>query len=131
VLLGNGVGSFGNYVVARSGSSVATAAFQGSASISLGAGAGDGFAGGLQCVVSYSGAFTVTRHNYLNIVQPTLTSGAAITNGCFARFNAAAGTHVAVDAATTKTTPGGVDAWVKINVNGTVLYMPAYTSKTA
>ena len=46
------------------------------------------------------------------------------------RFPAAAGTHSTVDAGTTKTTPGTVNAWVVININGTEHYIPAYTSKT-
>ncbi len=78
-------------------------------------------------------ALTVTRHNYFDLVTPGLTGAgpAALTDACVFRFGAAAGTHKAVDAATTKTTPNLVDAWVKVNVNGVVLYMPAYTSKTA
>ena len=46
-------------------------------------------------------------------------------------FDAAAGTHKAVDSGTTKTSPGTVSVWMKINVNGTVHYVPAYTSKTS
>jgi uncharacterized protein YijF (DUF1287 family) len=43
---------------------------------------------------------------------------------------AAAGTHKAVASGTTKTSPGAVSAWVKININGTIHYMPAYTNTT-
>jgi acetaldehyde dehydrogenase (acetylating) len=46
------------------------------------------------------------------------------------RFDAAIGTHKAVDSGTTKTSPGTVSAWVKININGATHYMPAYASKT-
>ncbi len=76
-----------------------------------------------------NGAFTVTRYNYILIQNTTGTS--TITNGCVLRFNAAAGTHKAVDAATTKTTPGAVDAWMKHNINSTVFFQPLYLSKTA
>lgn len=46
-------------------------------------------------------------------------------------FTLDAGTHPAVQSGTTKTTPGGVDAWLALDVNGTTYYVPAYTSKTA
>jgi len=78
----------------------------------------------------FSGAHTVTRHNYLDLKNPALSS-TSLTDACVARFDAAAGAHKAVDSGTTKTTPGTVDAWLKFNVNGTLYYVPAYTSKTA
>lgn len=46
-------------------------------------------------------------------------------------FQLGAGTHPAVNSGTTKTTPGGVDAWMVVDVNGTTYYSPLYTSKTA
>lgn len=97
----------------------------------LAASPADDYAAGLRLDPGYTGAFTVTRHNYIDALTPTLAASAVVTDACLVRFDAAAGTHKAVDAATTKTTPGGVDAWVKVNVNGTVMYVPAYTSKTA
>lgn len=75
-----------------------------------------------------NGAFTLTRLNYLELTQFSGTS--TVTDATVFRFPAAAGTHKAIDAGTTKTTPGTVNTWVKINVNGTVNYIPAYTSKT-
>lgn len=95
----------------------------------------DGYAGALTLDPGYTAATaqTVTRHNYID-VQNVSNAGAgpsAVTDAAVMRFDAAAGTHLAVDAATTKTTPGGVDAWMKINVNGTLHYVPSYTSKTA
>ena len=45
-------------------------------------------------------------------------------------FPAAAGTQSQVDAGTTKTTPGTVNAWLKVTIAGTVYFIPAYTSKT-
>jgi len=47
------------------------------------------------------------------------------------RFPAAAGTHSVVDAGTTKVTPGTVNSWIVINVNGVEHYIPSYTSKTS
>lgn len=84
-----------------------------------------------QMIVStvINGAFTVTRYNYITIGNPT--GSATVTDGCVLRFDAAAGTHKAVDSGTTKSTPGGVDAWMKINVNNAIRYMPLYLSKTA
>jgi hypothetical protein len=91
----------------------------------------DAYAACFKLEPSYSGAYTVTRHNYMWLKQVDLVASAVVTDACAMYFDAAAGTHKAVDAASTKATPGGVDAWVKVNVNGTVMYMPAYTSKTA
>ncbi len=76
-------------------------------------------------------ARTVTRHNFIDVNNLALTKGVAVTDAALLRFDAAIGTHKAVDAASTKTTPTGVDAWIKINIAGTLLYMPAYLSKTA
>ena len=83
--------------------------------------------------VADAGNHTVTRQNYINIknVATTETSGTiTITDGAVMRFNADAGTHVCVDASSTKTTPSSVDAWIKTNINGTIYYTPCYTSKT-
>lgn len=95
----------------------------------------DGMHGSISLRPVYSAATiqTVTRHNYLDIVDATLSGAgpAALTDSAVMRFNAAAGTHKAVDGATTKTTPGTVNAWVKININGTLYFIPAYTSKTS
>ena len=95
----------------------------------------DGYTAGLRLTPTYSAAtaLTVTRHNYIDLNGPTLSGAgpAALTDAAVFRFDAAAGTHKATVGATTKTTPGAVDAWVKINMNGTLLYIPAYTSTTA
>ncbi len=84
--------------------------------------------------VTDGGSYTITRQNYMNIknVVETETSGTiTITDGAVMRFDAAAGTHVCVDASSTKSSPGTVDAWVKVNINGTIYYTPCYTSKTS
>lgn len=91
----------------------------------------DGYAGSLILDPGYTAAYTVTRHNYLDCQNPSTAASAVVTDACLVRFDAAAGTHKAVDSGTTKTTPGAVDAWIKVNVNGTIHYIPTYTSKTA
>lgn len=96
----------------------------------LAASEADEYAAALVLDPGYSGAFTVTRHNYIDIQDVSLAASAAVTNAAVLRFDAAAGTHKAVDAGTTKTTPGTVNAWPKININGTIYFIPAYTSKT-
>jgi hypothetical protein len=113
------------------GTEVAATMLQVSETVTLSAGLSDGYSGTITISPEYTGAFTVTRHDYIDINQPSLLSSAAVTDAAVMRFNAAAGTHKAVDSSTTKSTPGSVDAWVKINVNGTIMFMPAYTSKTA
>ncbi len=95
----------------------------------------DGYTSGIRLTPTYSAATaqTVTRHNYLDVNDPVLSGAgpAALTDACVLRFNAAAGTHKATKAATTKTTPGGVDAWIIYNMNGTLMYGPLYLSTTA
>ena len=95
----------------------------------------DGYIASLRITPTYTAATaqTVTRHNYIDANQVTLSGAgpAALTDACLVRFNAAAGTHKAVDAASTKVTVTGVDGWIKFNVNGTLFYCPMYLSKTA
>ncbi len=95
----------------------------------------DGYTSGYRLSPTYSAAtaLTVTRHNYLDINNPVLAGvgPAALTDACLFRTNAAIGTHKMIDAATTKTTPGAVDFWIKVNSNGTVGYVAGYFSKTA
>jgi hypothetical protein len=117
------------------GTASPTTALEVEATQTITGGVTDGYAGAVTLDPGYTAAtaLTVTRHNYID-VQNVSNAGAgpsAVTDACVMRFDAAAGTHKAVDAATTKTTPGGVDSWLKINVNGAIMYIPAYTSKTA
>jgi hypothetical protein len=92
----------------------------------------DGYAAAptIEPLYSAASAQTVTRANYIDLKRP-VTTNVTITDAAVMRFDAAAGTHEATVGATTKTTPGTVDAWVKININGTIYYMPAYTSTTS
>lgn len=96
----------------------------------LAVGISDDYAACLTLDPGYTGAFTVTRHNYLDAQNPSVAASAVVTDACLVRFDAAAGTHKAIDGNTTKTSPGTVDAWLKYNVNGTIYYSPLYTSKT-
>lgn len=94
----------------------------------------DAYTASIRHTPTYSAgsALTITRHNYMDLNNPVLTGAgpAALTDAAVFRFDAAAGTHKATKAATTKITVGGVDAWVIINMNGTLMYMPAYLSTT-
>jgi parallel beta-helix repeat protein len=78
--------------------------------------------------VVFTNSGTITRYQLIQVGNPTQTGGGAITDGVVFDFQAAAGTHVMVDAGTTKGTPGTVDAWMKIEVDGDVHYVPAYMS---
>ena len=99
----------------------------------------DGYSAALTLDPNYdansASSFTITRHDYIDMNNVTATNAGAgtltVTDAAIIRFDAAAGTHKAVDSGTTKTTPGTVDAWVKVNINGTLYYLPAYTSKTS
>ena len=88
----------------------------------------DGYLNSFAIAPVYNGAFTATRVNYMNF--PNISGTATVTDACVMRLDAPPGTHKAIDSGTTKTSPGTVNAWLKINVNGTVYYMPLYTSKT-
>jgi lysophospholipase L1-like esterase len=80
---------------------------------------------------SYTGAYTITRYNYFDMLSPSLAGSAVITDATVFRFDDVVGTHKALGAGSTKTTPGTVDGWMKVNVNGTLYYVPMYTSTTA
>lgn len=92
----------------------------------------DGYVAGITLDPAYSAvsAQTVTRHNYIDVNQ-IATTNVTVTNAAVMRFDAAAGTHLAIDSGTTKTTPGTVNSWLKVNINGVIQYIPCYTSKTS
>lgn len=85
---------------------------------------GDGDAAQVTLTPTYDGAHTVTRHSYRKLANPTLTNSAVVTDACRDHYDAAAGTHKALDAAA-----GGAGAWEKVNANGTVMYGPVYSGK--
>lgn len=92
----------------------------------------EGFAAALRQDSRYDGAFTVTVHVYREMQNTLLTNGAAVTDAVRDKYNAAPGTHRALDGATTKATPGEVDAWEKImDSAGNVYFVPCYLSKTS
>lgn len=125
-------GTAGNVDIENLGSEVNTR-FSGTRTIT--GAVTDGYTAGLRLSPTYSAATaqTVDRHNYIDLEDVVLSGvgPAAVTDACVMRFNAAAGTHKALASGTTKTTPGTVDAWMKHNVNGTLYYVPMYTSTTS
>lgn len=84
----------------------------------------DSFACAYRSQPGFAAGVSVTRHNYFDAMNLALGAGATVGDACLVRFNAAAGTHKAVDAGTGNTT-----AWVKDNLNGTVVYGPRYATK--
>jgi hypothetical protein len=120
---------FGGAEIRSVNTSITTTAFTGAGTATLGSSPGDGYLSGFASAPTYNGAFTVTRHNYFQINNPLGTS--TITDAAVMTFNAAIGTHKAVASGTTKTSPGTVTAWIKVNINGTLHYIPAYASQTS
>jgi len=98
----------------------------------------DGYSSALKLAPGYTAATaqTVTRHNYLDLANVTVAGvgPAAVTDAAVFRFNAATGTHSALAAngsvatAITSLGPTGaqttIQGWMKINVNGTLRYIP-------
>ena len=130
---------YGAYIGGRTGIGVANPGvnIHSLESITLTGNVTDGYSASLRVdpiyTVNDGGNYTVTRYNYLDLsnVLETETSGTiTIIDGAAIAFDAAVGTHVAIDSGTTKSSPGTVDAWMKININGTIYYVPSYTSKT-
>jgi hypothetical protein len=72
-------------------------------------------------------ARTIAGHNYFDLLTPAVSKGAAVTNAFFLRFDANAGTHKAIDAASGLATSG----WAKVNINGTAGYIPVMASTSA
>jgi len=98
----------------------------------------DGYSAALRLDPGYTAATaqTVTRHNYID-VQNVSVAGigpAAVTDSAVFRFDNVAGTHnalasnaavaVTIGAGPTGSTAGNPQGWMKINVNGTLRYMP-------
>lgn len=78
---------------------------------------------------------TIGVHVYRRIMNPVLTENGSgqmnLTDAAADAYDANPGTHKALDSGSTKATPGGVDAWEKVSVNGTIYYRPLFTSKTS
>lgn len=88
----------------------------------------DDYAAGLALDPGYTGAFTVTRHNYIDVQDVSLAAGAAVTDAAVFRFDAAIGTHKALPAAFQTTDSGGdTTNWaggILINILGTLYKIP-------
>lgn len=134
LILSGGCGSAGAFWSSLAPAAATSPAYGFTGTSTIVGGVTDAYTGAFRSTPTYSAgsALTVTRHNYIDLNQPTLSGAgpAALTDACVFRFDAAIGTHKAVDSGTTKTSPGTVTAWVKVNINGTVHYLPAYASKT-
>lgn len=116
---------------ANPGTTAATAAFSADVKTILSGGINDGFTAGIELYPRYDGgggSYVVARHNYFYMRDVVLTNSATVTNSCVFYFNAAIGTHKAIASGSTKANPGSVQAWMKININGTLYYMPCYSS---
>ena len=90
----------------------------------------DSNSGGISFDPIISGGHTVTRYNYLRFENPSLILSAALTDACVMQFDANAGSHKAVDSGSAHPDIDTTDAWIKININGTIHYIPAYTDKS-
>ena len=86
----------------------------------------DDYAAALTLGPGYTGAFTVTRHNYINVEDVSLAGGAAVTDAAIMRLNAALGTHKATTNAD-KTANAKVGT-LKINANGTIVHIQLYAT---
>lgn len=88
----------------------------------------DDYAAALTFDPGYTGAFTVTRHNYMDINDISLAGGAAVTDAAVMRFDAAIGTHKAVAAAfQTTDSNGDTTDWTSgiiVNHNGVLHKIP-------
>ena len=90
----------------------------------------DSNSGGISFDPVMSGGHTVSRYNYLKFENPSLVLSAALTDACVMQFDANAGSHKAVDSGSAHPDIDTTDAWIKININGTIHYIPAYTDKS-
>ena len=89
----------------------------------------DSGSGGVILYGLYSGSYTATRHNYIQL-NNLGAAGATITDACVFRFNQNAGTHKAVDSGSAHPDIDTTDAWIKVNINDTIHYIPCYTDKS-
>ena len=90
----------------------------------------DSFVGSTRHSPVVQGAHTLDRYNYIQIEDPSLATGSTLTDACVLHFDENAGTHKAVDSGTTHSGIGTPEAWIKVNINDTIHYLPAYNSKT-
>jgi hypothetical protein len=105
----------------KGSASVATNAVRLEEIKTLGASPADDYSAALRLAPGYTGNFTVTRHNYLDLLNPTVAGSAVVTDAAVMRFDANAGTHKAL-----ATGSGGTSGYAKANLNGTLGYVPIY-----
>lgn len=87
----------------------------------------DDYAAALRLAPSYKGgAFAVTRHNYVEILNPAQSGGANVIDAAVLRFDAAAGVHKAL---VDDTLSSGYK-FIKINEAGSLGYVPYSNSIT-
>jgi hypothetical protein len=95
----------------------------------LGASPADAYAACLTLDPGYTGAFTVTRHNYIDVQRPSVAGGAAVTDAAVMRFDDTIANHEALETSfTTTDSNGDTTTWdlgVKVNVNGTLYKLAA------
>ena len=108
------------------------------ATLSTGTCAGDGIAAGKVITVSgangassalFNGQFAVksiTSNTFSYTISSTPTANSTAGSVVVNQAN-----HPALAPASTKTTPGAVMAWEKVNIAGTLYYRPLYTSMTS
>jgi hypothetical protein len=85
----------------------------------------------LYLTADVSNTGTITDFNYIKMDPLSLTTVSSITNANIIKFGSAATSHQMIDTGTVKATPSLVATWLKFSENGTTLYVPGYTSKTA
>jgi hypothetical protein len=73
-------------------------------------------------------SFTITRHNYMNIINLTASNTGAgsltVSDACLFRFNEDLGTHQATT--NTDKTGNTVGGSIKVNINGTLYHIALY-----
>jgi hypothetical protein len=72
----------------------------------------------------------IVYHYYITCNEPTETGSGSLGGSFLFHHNVAPGSSL-IEAASTKSTPSGVDGWVRISLAGTTYFIPAYLSKTA
>lgn len=80
----------------------------------LAASPADDYSAAIRLGPGYTGAFTVSRHNYLDMLDPTVAGSAVVTDAAVMRFNAAKGTHKALLK----------DGYITVNENATLRFLP-------
>ena len=96
--------------------------------VTLAASPADGYAAALTLDPGYTAAYTVTRHNYIDVQDVSVAASAVVTDSAVLRFDAAIATHKAL-AGAFQTTDSGSDttSWaggIKVNVAGTLYKIP-------